>query len=160
MFWKKKYDLYLAGGMRGYKDLNKPLFALAARLLRKQGFTVWSPSEHKSYLQLSFAQVISIDLNKVINNCRGIALLPGWRESLGANIEAFTAFVCGKEAMEVNIFTSDRDTDPTYFGSSVHNDSVTLTTVHLAKYSLPYAETETVSFDPHRCVSTKSFDIK
>lgn len=103
MFKKKKYDFYLAGGMRGYKDLNKPLFTLVAHLLREKGFTVWSPAEHGSYLDSSFAKCMTRDLDAIINKCDGIALLPGWRNSLGANTEAFTAFVCDKKAVKIII---------------------------------------------------------
>ncbi len=139
MFWKKKlkYDFYLAGGMRGYKDLNKPMFALVAKLLREKGFTVWSPSEHKSYLKLSFGQVMTIDLNKVINECRKIALLPGWRESLGANGESFAAFCCGKEAVEVELNDGKTEID--------------LIPLDLNNYNLPYQTGGTRRFNPHQC---------
>lgn len=144
MFWRKKYDFYLAGSMRGRKDFNKPLFALTAKLLREQGFTVWSPSEHKSYLQLSFAQVIALDLNMVINRCKKIALIPGWRCSQGANGEVFAAFLCGKEAVEIILRENEKTFD---FGP-----------VDLSDYRLPYGEENARSFNPHECASLGSFD--
>lgn len=134
---KKSYNFYLCGPMRGYKDLNKPMFNLVACMLRERGFTLWSPSEQESYLKLSFAKVIALDLNMVINNCNKIALLPGWRKSLGANGEVFSAFLCGKEAVEV-IF----DVDKTDFD---------LVSLDLSKYCLPYNNGEICSFDPHQC---------
>ncbi len=139
MFWNKelKYDFYLAGGMRGYKDLNKPMFNLAAKLLRQEGYTVWSPSEHKSYLQLSFAQCMTVDLNAVINKCREIALLPGWRNSLGANMEVFSAFACGKSGVEILL--------PGIIGS------IELIDIDLSNYRLPYQTGITKKFDPHKC---------
>lgn len=139
MFWTKKlkYDFYLAGSMRGHPELNKPLFTKVAKLLRERGFTVWSPSEHKSYLQLSFGQVITIDLNKVINDCRKIALLPGWKKSLGANGEAFSAFLCGKEAVEIVLNESA--------------NSIALIHVDLSGYCLPYGDGKIHQFDPHTC---------
>lgn len=133
---KKTFDFYLAGGMRGYPELNKPMFSLVARLLRAKGFTVWSPSEHKSYLQLSFAQCMTVDLNAVVNSCRKIALLPGWRKSLGANMEAFAAFACGKEAVEV--VPNDDETE------------IELVPLILSGYHLPY-QGEKRQFDPHAC---------
>ncbi len=134
---KKTFDFYLAGGMRGYENLNKPMFTLISTLLRLKGFTVWSPSEQKSYLQLSFSRCMTLDLNRVINNCRKIALIPGWRESLGANMEAFSAFACGKETIEI-VLNEDK-TD------------VTLICVDLSKYQLPYQTGKTCSFNPHKC---------
>lgn len=138
MFGRKKvYDFYVAGGMRGYKDLNKPMFTLVSSLIREMGFKVWSPSEHDNYLNLSFGQVMTIDLNMIINNCRKIALLPGWKKSLGANAEVFTAFCCGKEIVEA-IFNDEKT-------------KIDLTQFDPSYYRLPYQIGETRQFDPHKC---------
>lgn len=138
MFWnkRKKYDFYLAGKMRGCPELNRPMFIKVANLLRKMGFTVWSPAEHESYLKSSFAQCMTVDLNAVINQCNKIALLPGWRKSLGSNIEVFSAFACGKEAVEVII---------------EDNETIQLDPLDLNDYHLPYNEGERRRFDPHGC---------
>ncbi len=138
MFWKKKkYDFYICGPMRGYPNLNKDMFAYVAKGLRGMDFAVWSPSEHVSYLKLSFAQCMTVDLNKVINNCRKIALLPGWRESLGANVEVFCAFSCGKEVFEVTIGKPS---------------SLDLISVDLSSYLLPFQMGhDRRKFDPHKC---------
>ncbi|KKN91121.1 hypothetical protein LCGC14_0219860 [marine sediment metagenome] len=134
---KKKYDFYVGGPMRGYKNLNKAMFAMVAHILRTKGFTVWSPSEHDGYLKLSFAQCMTVDLNAVINQCRKIVLLPGWKDSLGANMEAFSAFACGKEAVEVvpNENNTDFDLEP----------------LSLSEYRLPYQTGKTRQFNPHEC---------
>lgn len=134
---KKLYDFYVGGPMRNYPELNKPMFSLVSRLLRGQGFAVWSPSEHESYLQLSFAQCMTVDLNVIINSCRKIALLPGWRNSLGANIEAFVAFSTNKKAVEV-ILSDDKI-------------SIELRSLGLSDYYLPYQDGEVLVFDPHKC---------
>lgn len=99
----KTYDLYIGGPMRHYPDLNRPMFMKVAELLRDQGHSVWNPAEHGSYLESSYADCMIMDLNAVINKCGAIALLPGWRSSLGANAEALVAFVCGKSRFEVVI---------------------------------------------------------
>jgi len=142
---KKEYDFYIAGPMRGYPNLNKDTFAAVADGLRAMGLTVWSPSEHDSYVKLSFAQCITLDLNQVINHCRKIAFLPGWRKSLGANIEAFAAFACKKEALEVII---DKNT------------GMDLVPLDLSNYLLPYQTGhDRRKFDPHSCsVDTPNTD--
>lgn len=134
---KRMCDFYVGGPMRSYPNLNKPMFDLVSHLLREQGFTVWSPAEHKSYLQLSFAQCMTVDLNMVINRCRKIALLPGWRKSLGANMELFAAFACGKDAFEV--IPNDDKT------------SIELKPLDVSSYRLPYQDGEIHRFDPHSC---------
>ncbi len=139
MFWKKKktYDFYLAGGMRGYPNLNKDMFTRVAQGLRSLGFTVWSPSEQDSYLKSSFAQCMTLDLNQVINQCRKIAFLPGWRKSLGANMEAFCAFACQKESFEVVVGKPS---------------SMDLVPIDLINYLLPYQTgQDRRKFDPHSC---------
>lgn len=159
MFWKKlfKYDFYLCGPMRGYKDLNKPMFLLVANLLRRKGYTVWSPSEHKSYLQLSFAQCMTVDLNVVINKCREIALLPGWGNSLGANMEVFSAFACGKGAVEILLPGIEYEEEMEKLGRDgwiFYQDEfagMELVEIDLSNYRLPYQTGRTKKFDPHKC---------
>ena len=145
MFNFGKYDFYLGGPMRGYKALNKPMFIMVANMLRKKGFKVWNPAEHDSYLHLSFAQCMTADLDAVVNKCRKIVFLPGWKSSLGANMEAFAAFACGKDALIVVM--SDDHTD------------FELVPFDLSRYSLPYEDGDTKQFDPHKC-SLDSFTEK
>jgi hypothetical protein len=136
-WWKSKktFTFYLAGPMRNCPELNKPMFILVAQKLRELGHTVWSPAEHDSYLKSSFAECMKLDLNAVINRCRKIAFLPGWRNSLGANMEAFSAFAVGKEAIEV-ILDDEGEMD--------------LKPVDLTSYHLPYLGEE-YQFNPHDC---------
>lgn len=101
---RRQYDFYLAGPMRSYPNGNKEMFLKAAAWLRKQGFSVWNPAEQNDGNK-NFHSCIAKDLNAIINQCRGIVLLPGWRNSLGANAEALTAYVCGKPAQFLSITT-------------------------------------------------------
>ncbi len=119
-----KYDFYACGPMEGYKNQNKEMFSLVVRLLREKGFTVWSPSENGDYSDSSYSQCMTVDINKVVNDCDGIALLPGWRRSLGGNAEAFVAFICGKEGVEVKLNEDKTD--------------IELVPVDLGIYCLPY----------------------
>lgn len=138
MFGRKKvYDFYVGGPMRGYPNLNKGMFSLVSHLLRSKGFSVWSPSEHTSYLKLSFAQCMTVDLNIIITNCKKIALLPGWRDSLGANMEVFCSLATGKEAVEVILNEDKTDFD--------------LVPFDMSRYRLPYGLGESRQFDPHKC---------
>ncbi len=132
------YDFYLAGGMRGYKDLNRPMFMLAAKILRKNGFTVWNPAESEDTSSLSsFADCMVLDLTAIISSCKGIILLPGWRDSLGANVEAFVSFVVGNQAYEIILDVNEKELE--------------LVPLALSQYRLPYQEGETRQFDPHQC---------
>lgn len=131
---KERYDFYVAGPIRGVPDFNKPMFYLVTRLLKEKGFTAWCPNIDP---ELSFAQLISNDLDMVINHCSGIAFLPGWRESQGANVEAFVSFLCGKKTVEVVLNNNKTE--------------IELKPIDLREYKLPYSKEEISPFDPHRC---------
>jgi len=100
-----KFDLYLAGPMRGYEELNIPLFKKVAKDLRTQGYTIFNPGDEND-THLSFEECMRKDLDAVVNRCKAIALLPGWRNSIGANAEVLSALVCGKKIYYVS-FSSD-----------------------------------------------------
>ncbi|WP_336715392.1 DUF4406 domain-containing protein [Arthrobacter sp. USHLN218] len=79
--------LYIAGPMTSMPDLNYPQFFVAAAQLRRAGFTVLNPAENEApnenpswsdWMRLALAQLVQAD---------GIALLQGWRESRGAQLE-------------------------------------------------------------------------
>jgi hypothetical protein len=105
-----RYDWYLAGPMTGYPEHNHPAFKLAAKLLRNRGYTVWSPAEEND-THLTFNVCMKKDLNAVVNLCRGIVLLNGWKRSLGANTETLSAYVCGKSIRELVIFENKETKD-------------------------------------------------
>jgi len=119
----EKFDFYLAGPMRTYKDKNKALFFTVATLLREEGYSVFNPGEMNDE-ELTFEECMQVDLDAVVNLCKGIVLLPGWRDSLGANTEALTAVVCGKEAYQVRLIKK--------------GTQVSLKRIGLVKKTLPY----------------------
>lgn len=125
--WKRKrrqqFDLYLAGGMRGYEDKNKAMFLKVATLLREQGYSVFNPGEVNDD-GMSFEECMRIDLDAVVNRCESIALLPNWKNSVGANAEALVASMCGKKAYQVRLIKK--------------NTQVKLREISLAKRTLPY----------------------
>src|ERR1051325_1783012 len=102
--------IYLAGPMRGYKDFNFPAFMAAAQMLREMGHTVFNPAERdierdgpeasKSETgnlaeaeAKGFDRRVAIfdDLSYIIQEADAIAMLPGWKQSTGANAEFWTA---------------------------------------------------------------------
>lgn len=102
--------IYLAGPMRGYKDFNFPAFIAAAQMLRDMGHTVFNPAERdleRDGEEMSRSETGNIveaeakgfdrrvaimdDLTYIIEEAEGIALLPGWEQSTGANAELWAA---------------------------------------------------------------------
>jgi hypothetical protein len=99
--------------MSGYKDFNYPAFMAAATMLRELGHEVFNPAERdlerdgavaEGYIKNATGDIkeaegkgfnrrvaITDDLTYIINEAEGIALLPGWERSKGANAEYWTA---------------------------------------------------------------------
>lgn len=121
--------------MRGIPDLNKPSFMLAEKLLAEKGFSVWNPAKHEDYFNSTFKNCISADIRAIMDQCRKIAFLPGWRKSLGANIEGFVAFAMNMEAVE--IIMNEQQTNYDFMP------------VDLNRYILPYSLGEMKDFNPH-----------
>lgn len=96
--------LYLAGPMTGYPDFNFPAFHAAARHLRSQGFDVINPAETAGgATHLDRETYMAIDLGYV-GAADGIAVLPGWQNSPGAQLEVLTAINRGKPVYEYQPF--------------------------------------------------------
>lgn len=110
--------LYLAGPMRGYPEFNFPAFHAAAAKLRADGHYVFSPAESDNERHgkdiskgnatgdeaiaakehgFNLREALAIDLDYICREAEGIALLPGWAESKGANAEYATARALGLE---------------------------------------------------------------
>lgn len=111
----KSFAWYVAGPMTGYPQFNYPAFRKAAAVLREAGFSVISPaemdahsvqvaalaSEHGSLADLahlkqegeSYGSFLSRDVRIVIEDVGGLAMLPGWENSTGARLEAFTGLL-------------------------------------------------------------------
>lgn len=103
--------IYVAGPMSGYPSFNYETFHAVSRRLRELGHTVISPAErvpgeygpapevgavspemHRDYLREGFRKVLDSDV---------VVLLPGWRESTGANHEYMMASALGMDLYEI-----------------------------------------------------------
>lgn len=115
--------LYLAGPMRGYPEFNFPAFRQAAAWLREQGHFVFSPHERdeekhgsdvstgnvtgdeeiaKQTHGFNLREALFDDLKFITLEAEGIAMLPGWEKSKGANAERATAIALGLDVYELD----------------------------------------------------------
>lgn len=108
-------SIYIAGPMSGYKDWNYPAFARAAKELRAQGWTVFSPAENDKEEGMvdkeakktgdtalaiehgifDYKKAYMWDLEKVVTG-DAIYMLKGWEQSPGARGEHAAAVFCSK----------------------------------------------------------------
>lgn len=98
--------------MSGYEDFNFPAFDEAAEELRAAGYDVVNPAEEDRKLgidpsmpqslftEADFNEAMKRDIPLVLS-VDGVALLPGWRRSRGANIEHDVCRAIGNPAMTV-----------------------------------------------------------
>lgn len=107
--------IYLAGPMRGYPAFNYPAFHEAAEILREKGHEVFSPAERDiqrdntdwgavsptgdlaeaTKAGFSLREALGDDIAYICREAEGVALLPGWEKSKGANAEKATAEALG-----------------------------------------------------------------
>jgi hypothetical protein len=86
--------LYCSGPMSNLPDHNFPAFRAAAEKLRAAGYDVEDPSE-KGFLEgWTWADYLRHDL-RVMFDCDALAMLPGWLDSRGANLEVHVAKALG-----------------------------------------------------------------
>lgn len=79
--------LYLAGPMTGIDQLNFPAFHAEAARLRALGYDVVNPAELNADPSVGWHACMRQDIAQLVT-CDAIALLPGWKKSRGACIEA------------------------------------------------------------------------
>lgn len=102
-----KRRIYLSGGMSGIpRSEYRRKFREAEKILRKHGYgcinpcRVWAcrwpwiyrAMEWALGKRLAYAVVLCYDLLLLMTRADGIAMLPGWQASRGAQIENYVAF--------------------------------------------------------------------
>jgi nucleoside 2-deoxyribosyltransferase len=102
--------IYIAGPMTGIPDFNYPAFREAETLLKDAGHTCLNPADSELenvsgapmpwtwYMRRALAMVITSD---------GIALLPGWENSPGANLEVTVARALQLPVMALNAWLAN-----------------------------------------------------
>jgi Domain of unknown function (DUF4406)/Domain of unknown function (DUF6378) len=86
-----KPSLYIAGPMTGFENHNYPLFSALAACLRAQGYVVKNPAESFGGDQTrELYEYIELNLEMVMDT-EAIVLMPGWRDSEYARMEAAVA---------------------------------------------------------------------
>ncbi|KDR25445.1 DUF4406 domain-containing protein [Caballeronia zhejiangensis] len=91
--------LYIAGPMSNLPELNFPAFYAEAARLRALGFEIVNPAEVDVGPNPTWLSCMRADI-KVLVDCDGIALLPGWEKSPGATLEHTIARGLGLRVMQ------------------------------------------------------------
>jgi hypothetical protein len=80
--------------MSGIVDFNFPAFHAIAARLRNEGHEVVNPAEINTDTTMTWEQCLREDI-KHLCDCEGIALMPGWEHSKGAQLELHVAHRLG-----------------------------------------------------------------
>jgi hypothetical protein len=83
--------VYISGPMTGHPDLNFPAFHAAAEQLAARGFTVVNPCDVLTTPGLPWVDYLRADI-RALCDCDAMALLPGWQNSRGAQLEQYVAY--------------------------------------------------------------------
>lgn len=93
--------VYIAGPMTGLPEHNFPAFNEAEKALRERGFIPLNPAGNP--MGLSPADYMRIDL-AMVGVSDLVAMLPGWKLSIGANAEYSTAVSYRIEVRDISHF--------------------------------------------------------
>lgn len=92
--------IYIAGPMTGLPDLNFAAFHAAAEQFKRAGWTVANPADNfGGRIDLPREQYLRADVAMLIN-CDAVAMLPGWEESQGAQLEYLLARELGLAVLD------------------------------------------------------------
>ncbi len=90
--------LYISGPMAGLPDHNRPAFFEAEKELQAAGYVVLNPAKNPD--GLTRAQYLDIDL-AMVRASDGVAVLSGFKNSLGARAEIALAISNGLPVLSV-----------------------------------------------------------
>ena len=82
--------VFISGPITGHLDTYAAVFAAAADTIRKGGHEPVNPATIQLDDGASWADYMDVAL-PMLGTCQGIYLLPGWRDSKGARVEAAVA---------------------------------------------------------------------
>jgi len=82
--------IYLAGPMSGIPHHNYPAFTASAARIRQRGHVCANPAELHPDTTHPWAYYLRRDIAELVQ-CDAVAVLPGWRNSRGAQLEVTIA---------------------------------------------------------------------
>lgn len=101
--------IYICGPITGIPNWNRPAFNEASERLITSGFAIpvnphdicaYIVAYHRGPEELLWQKCMKADIAELLT-CDGIALLPGWQNSKGANIERTLALQLGIQCLPI-----------------------------------------------------------
>jgi hypothetical protein len=95
--------VYISGPMTGIPEWNLPAFAKAEADLVNAGYTAVNPGRHGADPNRAWEDYLRRDLQELLG-CDAVALLPGWENSRGAQLEVHVAHALGMEVHDLSMW--------------------------------------------------------
>jgi Domain of unknown function (DUF4406) len=92
---KLQPTLYISGPMTGLPQYNRAAFMAAERALALGGYGTVNPVHNGQPETAAWAQHMRADIALLVGEADAIALLPGWQNSRGAQLEIHIAQALG-----------------------------------------------------------------
>ena len=101
--------VYIAGPMTGIEDFNYPAFNAAASRLLAAGYEPLNPVDSEKHNDTDTHQTWDWYLRhaiRMVTHADGLAMLPGWSKSKGANLEHHVAMALGLDIRDLDRWLS------------------------------------------------------
>lgn len=119
-------NVYIFGPVTGFREKNSKLFKKVAKVFRAKGYRVSTPEDRQTMVPIASRMQTTESLLARnfpwLNACHMGVVLPGWRDSELASLEALVLLSIGRVVVEVDHNMNIKNLDKANGPQVIHND--------------------------------------